>query len=981
MPRSLVGWDMVAGPPWLRGKSRGSERRREPFSRRPPCRYESGLALQVAAERLFALQGHEQRLEVPLPEAAGAVPLDQLEEHRRPVLRHLGEDLQQVALIVAVGQHAQLLQAPQVEVEVGEPLRQVAVVGVRHPHELDPAGPQRPDALDDVAGLDGDVLDPRAAVELEVLVDLGSSSALDPLVEADPVVHPAQLDVADHVVDGLKARGRQRVGRRRPGDVAGQERPLVGGAVDQRVDGVAVGGDRGPADDAVVVLVVGRLGRPAGAALHRRPVGDHGVRHGEGDVVDPVAVPGDVGGDLRVGAQRGGEHEPDGSLFQHPGGPVAHARLRAGVGDRGEPEPGPVEVGRLPGVAHPQLDVVDAEQSERVVRVGRGHAPPPARRPRAGPEIRKGGLGCPHGPRGYLVDAAYARTSSEVRSARGRRSSKRAPAPGLTGSPTSSSPPWAWASWRAMYNPSPTPPARRVAPESSWVNRSKMRSRSGRGTPGPASSTASTASAPARPASSRMGVPSGEYLAALSSRLPSTCNSAREAACTGSAPPTATSMRRSGWQTPAASPASRATSAASTRCRSTCSRPVCSKRAASRSCSIRSFRRVPWRTAMSTNSRRSAGSSAAPRVLSVPSVPRITVSGVFSSWETVASRSRLSRSLSWSRRMRACSPSTSRACSAAIAVARSAAASASTRSRSARIAPRQVRYTAAVGRARIGTSSRLRSATTVTIGAIPSSIDEVHARTPTPWRASSQAGAPSAKMKTASTSALLTTKNVSAAAANAASPTGPRPRSPPSSSYTPPAAPRESASWAELNRILRAALPPSRSARAEQSPSATTPAATPQPSTSANANGWDMVVASRDRPTGAPPGGSPDPSDRSTGAPPRGSPDPSGRPGEVVVGAADAGRRLDEVAAEAAGVSRARAARWAGEGLVLVDGRARPKSHRLLGGERLAWTPPPLPSGGGRPAAEDLPVEVRYEDDRLLVVAKPAGLVVHPGPG
>src|SRR6266508_4467978 len=810
MPRSLVGWDMVAGPPWLAREEQGLGTEKRALSRRPPCRYESGLALQVAAERLFALQGHEQRLEVPLPEAAGAVPLDQLEEHRRPVLRHLGEDLQQVALVVAVGQHAQLLQALQVEVEVGEPLGQVAVVGVRYPHELDPAGPQRPDALDDVAGLDGDVLDPRAAVELEVLVDLGSSSALgrlvdgeldaplavpddlghqrrvlggdglvaevdelgeahDPLVEADPVVHPAQLDVADHVVDGLKARGRQRVGRRRPSDVAGQERPLVGGAVDQRVDGVAGGGDRGPADDAVVVLVVGRLGRPAGAALQRRPVGDHGVRHGEGDVVDPVAVPGDVGGDLRVGAQRGGEHEPDGSLLQHPGGPVAHAGLRAGVGDRGEPEPGPVEVGRLPGVAHPQLDVVDAEQSERVVRVGRGHAPPPARRPRAGPEIRKGGLGCPHGPRGYLVDAAYARTSSEVRSARGRRSSKRAPAPGLTGSPTSSSPPWAWASWRAMYSPSPTPPARRVAPESSWVNRSKMRSRSGRGTPGRASS-------------SRMGVPSGEYLAALSSRLPSTCNSAREAACTGSAPPTATSMRRSGWQTPAASPASRATSAASTSCRSTCSRPVCSKRAASRSCSIRSFRRVPWRTAMSTNSRRSAGSSAAPRVLSVPSVQRITVSGVFSSWETVASRSRLTRSLSWSRRMRACSSSTSRACSAAIAVARAAAASASTRSRSARIAPRQVRYTAAVGRARIGTSSRLRSATTVTIGAIPSSIDEVHARTPTPWRASSQAGAPSAKMKTASTSALLTTKNVSAAAANAASPTGPRPRSPPSSS-------------------------------------------------------------------------------------------------------------------------------------------------------------------------------------------------------
>jgi 23S rRNA pseudouridine1911/1915/1917 synthase len=102
--------------------------------------------------------------------------------------------------------------------------------------------------------------------------------------------------------------------------------------------------------------------------------------------------------------------------------------------------------------------------------------------------------------------------------------------------------------------------------------------------------------------------------------------------------------------------------------------------------------------------------------------------------------------------------------------------------------------------------------------------------------------------------------------------------------------------------------------------------------------------------------------------------------GEAVAGAAAAGRRLDEVAAEAAGVSRARAARWAEGGRVLVDGRPRPKSHRLRGGELLAWAPPPAPPSGG-PAAEDLPLQVRYEDDRLLVVAKPAGLVVHPGPG
>jgi 23S rRNA pseudouridine1911/1915/1917 synthase len=107
---------------------------------------------------------------------------------------------------------------------------------------------------------------------------------------------------------------------------------------------------------------------------------------------------------------------------------------------------------------------------------------------------------------------------------------------------------------------------------------------------------------------------------------------------------------------------------------------------------------------------------------------------------------------------------------------------------------------------------------------------------------------------------------------------------------------------------------------------------------------------------------------------------PADRPGGADAPAEAAGRRLDEVVAELAGTSRARAARWAGDGLVEVDGRPRPKAYRLRGGERLAWAPPEEPPAGG-PVAEDRPLEVRYEDDRLLVVAKPAGLVVHPGPG
>jgi 23S rRNA pseudouridine1911/1915/1917 synthase len=63
---------------------------------------------------------------------------------------------------------------------------------------------------------------------------------------------------------------------------------------------------------------------------------------------------------------------------------------------------------------------------------------------------------------------------------------------------------------------------------------------------------------------------------------------------------------------------------------------------------------------------------------------------------------------------------------------------------------------------------------------------------------------------------------------------------------------------------------------------------------------------------------------------------------------------------------------------VLVDGQVRPKSHRLEGGEEVEFEALPA-----EPAlqAEELPLRIAYEDEQLLVVDKPAGIVVHPGPG
>jgi 23S rRNA pseudouridine1911/1915/1917 synthase len=64
---------------------------------------------------------------------------------------------------------------------------------------------------------------------------------------------------------------------------------------------------------------------------------------------------------------------------------------------------------------------------------------------------------------------------------------------------------------------------------------------------------------------------------------------------------------------------------------------------------------------------------------------------------------------------------------------------------------------------------------------------------------------------------------------------------------------------------------------------------------------------------------------------------------------------------------------------VLVDGAARAKSHRLEGGEEIEFEPLERTAPAIEP--EEVPFRVAYEDEHLLVVDKPAGVVVHPGAG
>ena len=76
--------------------------------------------------------------------------------------------------------------------------------------------------------------------------------------------------------------------------------------------------------------------------------------------------------------------------------------------------------------------------------------------------------------------------------------------------------------------------------------------------------------------------------------------------------------------------------------------------------------------------------------------------------------------------------------------------------------------------------------------------------------------------------------------------------------------------------------------------------------------------------------------------------------------------------------SRAAAERLLARNAALVDGEMKAKSHRLTGGEEVAFEPPEAEAAL---QAEDLPLRIAFEDEHLLVVDKPAGMVVHPSAG
>lgn len=93
-----------------------------------------------------------------------------------------------------------------------------------------------------------------------------------------------------------------------------------------------------------------------------------------------------------------------------------------------------------------------------------------------------------------------------------------------------------------------------------------------------------------------------------------------------------------------------------------------------------------------------------------------------------------------------------------------------------------------------------------------------------------------------------------------------------------------------------------------------------------------------------------------------------------------AGQRLDAVLARLFPEhSRSRLQAWLKEGRILIDGATADAKRKLRGGERVALAVPPTLTLAD--AAEDIALPIVYEDEQLIVIDKPAGLVVHPGNG
>ena len=104
------------------------------------------------------------------------------------------------------------------------------------------------------------------------------------------------------------------------------------------------------------------------------------------------------------------------------------------------------------------------------------------------------------------------------------------------------------------------------------------------------------------------------------------------------------------------------------------------------------------------------------------------------------------------------------------------------------------------------------------------------------------------------------------------------------------------------------------------------------------------------------------------------------QPLEFTIGPESVGQRLDAFLAHALPKhSRVQLRKVIGAGGVQVNGQGTKVAHRLSAGDRVTIVLPPMNAAGPHP--EDIPLDILYEDEHIIAVNKPPGMVVHPARG
>ena len=100
---------------------------------------------------------------------------------------------------------------------------------------------------------------------------------------------------------------------------------------------------------------------------------------------------------------------------------------------------------------------------------------------------------------------------------------------------------------------------------------------------------------------------------------------------------------------------------------------------------------------------------------------------------------------------------------------------------------------------------------------------------------------------------------------------------------------------------------------------------------------------------------------------------------EIIVAPESAGERIDSFIAAEEGITRSAAAKLAESDRITVNGSSVNKNYKLRSGDAISIDYPPVESSEAIP--EDIPLDIIYEDNDIVVINKPSGMVVHPAAG